>query len=314
MVLWLPVAIVRLTWLLVTRRVEFVLTGDAPMHAVVRPLTRLFRRPTATMILGLDVTFESPLYRRLVVAPLRWAEHVIAISAATRDAAIAAGVAPERISVIRLGVDAPNVDRERRLSARRRVTEELSVPEGSRLLLTLGRLVRRKGVRWFTEKVLPELPANVHYVVAGDGPERQAVSQAARSAGVLDRVHILGSVDDARREALMAGCDVFVQPNISVPGDMEGFGLVTVEAAMRGTPVLAADLEGIKDAVIPDVTGVLLPSEDAQAWREKLCALLGELDELRAIGARFQEEARDRFGEERMGRELIGCLGLVERS
>jgi phosphatidyl-myo-inositol dimannoside synthase len=310
LVRWMPIALLRLLRAIRRREVELVLTGDALMFAVASPLLRVFRVRHATMIMGLDVTYEHRLYRAVVHPLLRRAERVIAISEATAERAREVGVPDNRLTVLRLGVDAAPSSIADRESLRARLHEQLRLSESDVVLLGLGRLVPRKGASWFTEAVLPQLPGNVHYVVAGDGPEAATVEALARSAGVSDRVHLLGRVDDEQRELLMRGADLFVQPNIAVPGDMEGFGLVTIEAAMRGTPVVAADLEGIKDAVVDGQTGLLLPSGAAQAWVERLSTLLADVPALREVGAAYEQRTRELYGETQMGTALCESLGL----
>lgn len=305
---WVPFAWLRITWMALRGRVDLVLAGDAPMFAVVEPVLRLTRVRRATMILGLDVTHENVLYRRLVLGPLRRAPQVIAISSATRDEAIKAGVPAERTSVLRLGVEAPAMTPEDRRRAREELVRTLHLGPTDVVLVTVGRLVRRKGSRWFVEHVLPDLPATTHYVVAGDGPERSAIAEAADSVGMGERVHFLGVVSDDAREMLMRGCDLFVQPNIPVPGDMEGFGLVTIEAATRGAVVVASDLEGLKDAVVPDESGYLVPAGDDRAWIEAVSQLIGDRDALGDIGWRFRRAATDRYGESAMAAELQEVL------
>ncbi len=307
---WIPRAWFRLAWLVLRGRVEFVLTGDALMYSLVDPLLRLARIRRATMILGLDVTYSQRVYRLLVHSALRRAPQVVAISAATRDAAVTSGVPAARVGVLRLGVEAPAWQPTGRSRARVRVHAELGVTSDAVLLLTLGRLVRRKGSRWFVETVLPGLPGEVHYVVAGDGPERVLIEEAANRSGVADRVHVLGPVNDPLRDDLMAGCDLFVQPNIAVPGDMEGFGLVTIESAMRGTPVVAADLEGLRDAVLPGRTGILLPSEDGAQWIRTLGELVADRDALDSLGESYRLVATDLYSEKAMGAELCRMVGL----
>ena len=129
-----------------------------------------------------------------------------------------------------------------------------------------------------------------------------------RELGLDERVHLLGAVDDADRERLLRGADVFVQPNIRVPGDMEGFGLVLLEAAMRGTTTVASGIDGIVDAVVDGRTGFLVPPGDAQAWTERISALVSSPSELPGIGARFQQASRALFSEEQMSQELLGLL------
>jgi phosphatidylinositol alpha-1,6-mannosyltransferase len=308
---WLPACLARLTWLGLRREIECVLCGDALMNALCAPLLRALKIPYATMIHGLDVTYENKIYRALVHPPLRSAARVIAVSAATADKAREFGVPADRISVLRLGIEGPCAGPSSRPEARAAIRERLALAEDQVVLLSLGRLVRRKGVRWFTEFVLPKLGEHIHYVVAGEGPEERSIRATADTVGVRARVHLLGRVADDVREELLTGADLFVQPNIPVPGDMEGFGLVTVEAAMRGTPVVAANLEGIPDAVVNRRTGILLPPADAAAWVSTLTDLIGAPQDLPALGDRFRTCATELYSEDGMGRALWAHLSRL---
>lgn len=303
---WLPGAFARTISLLARRKVDTVLVGDALMYTLLFPVLRAFRVRHATMVMGKDLTFDNKLYRAVVHPLVRRAPHVIAISEATAQSARGFGVPADRVSVVRLGVTAPSVGPRERVEARASIVSEHGLKPDSVLLLTLGRLVRRKGARWLVENVVPSLPADVLYLVAGDGEEMPALRAAVDRLGLADRVLLLGQVSDAERENLMRGADLFVQPNITVPGDMEGFGLVVIEAAMRGTPVVAAALEGILDAVVDGRTGDLLPSGDAPAW----IAALTDLDPaaLVARGAAYQAATQERYGEQEMGRQLSALL------
>lgn len=312
LVRWLPAVVVKVVRLALQGRLGFVLTGDAVMCTVLAPVLRAARVPHATMVMGLDLTFDHPAYRAVVHPVLRRTPCVIAISEATAETARGFGIAADRVQVVRLGVSAPEVGPAAGREARRELGARLGVGEDAVLMLTLGRLVRRKGVRWLVEQVLPQLPPQVHYVVAGDGPEAEPLRSAVAAGGLGGRVHLLGAVDDADRELLLQGADLFVQPNIPVPHDMEGFGLVTIEAGLRGTPVVAAELEGIKDAVADGVTGVLLPPGDAPTWTARLTDLVADPPTLAARGAAFAEAARARYGEEVMGRQLVAALAAAE--
>lgn len=309
LVWWVPLAVLRLVGLVLRGRVESVLLGDALMNAICSPLLKVLRIEHGTMVMGLDVTYQNPAYRRVVHPWLRRSSRVIAISSATADAVIAIGTPADRVSVLRLGVQAPVVTTEDREAARRELARELSLTD-ELIVLTLGRLVRRKGVLWFVSEVLPSLPTNVHHVIAGSGEDRDLIQAAAQAGGVADRIHLPGQVDDPTWERLMRGADLFVQPNVVVPGDMEGFGLVAIEAALRGTPVAAANLEGLADAVVDGETGILLPTGEAQAWIARLNELLTDRDALPALGSRFQAGASVRYSEASMGQSLVELLGL----
>ena len=309
---WLPWALWRMAHLIRVERPDVVLLGDALMNVFATPVLRLHKMPHATMVMGLDVTFDSSVYRKVVVRHLRWAPLIIAISNATASAVRAAGVEEDHLHVLRLSV-APPAHLAPRESARAELRHRYDVPEDAVVLVTIGRLVRRKGVAWFVSQVLPHLDRPVVHLVAGAGPAQDRIERAVRARGLVGRVRLLGRVDDAQRELLLRGADLFVQPNIHVYGDMEGFGLVNVEAAVRDLPVLAADIEGIPDAVFDGRTGWLLPSQDAPAWRERLQKLVVDLPALEAAGAEFGATARELYSPRRYATELHDLLTEVAR-
>lgn len=138
------------------------------------------------------------------------------------------------------------------------------------VLLTAGRLVKRKGHAWFVREVLPKLPANFLYVIAGTGPEFKHIQHAASDAGVADKVVMLGRVSDVDLKILYNTTDAFVQPNIKVVNDFEGFGLVLLEAALCQRLIFASNIEGMTDAIKSGKNGSLLPDQNAAAWIKAL--------------------------------------------
>lgn len=310
---WLPGAYRRVLKALRADQVDRLVVGDALMTALLQPVLRLVpaarRPPLVSMVMGLDLTWGLPGYRTAVRAALRRSQRVCGISSATAAAAVALGVEAARVTVLPLGVDVAEVPIAKRRDARAQLCR--GRPLGTRLVVTVGRLVERKGVAWFVAYVLPQLPAEVHYLVAGTGNHEAAIQAAARTADVADRVHLLGHVDEVTRDQLMAGADLFVQPNVPVAGDLEGFGLVVVEAAGRGTPVVAARLEGVQDAVIDGETGELVAPGDAAAWRDAVRRLLAlPPDELDDLGATRGAATRRVYSRARMAAGLAGALGL----
>lgn len=303
---FLPLALARTAFLLVTGRVRRVLCGDALVHAALRPALRI-RRPWVTvMIHGLDLTYRLPPYRWWVRRALRRADLVVTNSSATRRVALAHCVSADRVRVVNPGISRPSDEPDRR-EAHARLLALLSREEAT-ILVTVGRLVARKGVAWFVERVFPALPEATEYVVLGEGPERRAIADAAARAGVASRVRLLGRVDDEVRDIALRGADLFVMPNIAVEGDMEGFGLVAVEAAAVGTPVVASRIGGIVDAVGESGVDLLCPPSDAEAFRDRISDLLQDPEALRERGRAMRSEVRVRFSSERFANELLGCL------
>ena len=306
---WLPMSLIRLTVGLARKKSDFVLCGDALMLAVATPLLRVFNVEYATMVMGLDVTHANRLYQRLIRSPLRKCPQIIAISQATAEATLALSVPKDRVSVVRLGVSPP-VNRDEEALPRQRLLRQFDLPEGAFVIATLGRLVRRKGISWFTDNVMPFLPSQAHLLVAGTGPEEDEIRRIVGAHGLEGQVHLLGMVSELDKDRIMSQADIFIQPNIRVPGDMEGFGLVTVEAAMRGSLVLASALEGILDAVLDGETGILIDPEDHQEWIARITALTQNPADCSALAAAYSSAARREYSLEEMGRQIYQELGF----
>lgn len=254
---------------------------------VLAPLARIARAhgiPSVVTIHGLDVTHAQPVYRAWRKRFLPDLDAYVCISRAARDAAVAGGVPAERTHVIGIGIEP--------------VAAGTGEREDERLLF-VGRLVRRKGLAWFVRKVLPPLAKRrpgVRLVIIGEGPEREDVTAAADATGIGDRLHWLGAVDDQVKHSEFARAAICVMPNIAIPGDLEGYGIVALEAAAAGCPLLAADLEGLRDAVIDGETGRLVPSGDAAAWQAAIDAWLDDGASRHAAGVRAGNVVRAQRG------------------
>lgn len=266
-------------WQLLRGGVDVIHIQDGLLAPAGWLLSRLSGKPYAVVLHGLDVTYGNPLYKTFVLPAIRRADRLFCISQATADEAVKRGAAESKITVIPLAVREP---------ARAGDPKLLDLPSSGPTLITVGRLVKRKGVAWFIEEVLPDLvkqyPSLV-YLVVGDGQDRANVEAAIKRAGLDKNVRLMGRVSDELREAAYARAEVFVMPNVPVPGNMEGFGLVLLEASARGLPVVASDIEGIKDAVSDGQNGVLVPARDAKAFAAQLGRFLRDASLARKFGA-----------------------------
>jgi glycosyltransferase involved in cell wall biosynthesis len=283
LVWFLPYVIARLAF--TAHRYDVVHLGDALLSGAGFVPRVIHRRKLAISVHGLDLTFPLRLYQLYLRLFLR-GDAFIANSESTRRLAEARGL--RRVTAISIGV----AERYFEVSKASHRDDELENKRSGRVaLVTVGRLVRRKGVAWFVRHVLPKLQ-DVLYVVIGVGPERDAILRAAAEVGRSEDVWLVGGVTDARLLDLMGGCDVFVMPNIAVPGDVEGFGIVAIEAAASGLPVVAARLEGIPDAVSDGDNGYLLPSEDAAAFASVIARLVENAAERSEGGERGRAYTR----------------------
>ena len=238
--------------------------------AVLSPLIpgiRLFSNARISLTVnGLDVAYRPLGYQKVIPFFLKKADRVIAISEYTRSQCAARGISSEHLTVIPVGIDtsriegcAPGVKAD--------TASRYGIDVGrKKILLTVGRLVRRKGHAWFISQVLSKLPSDYVYVIAGSGPEKEHLASLARGLDMGSRVKLIGSVSDEERDSLYELAHLFVIPNITVPGDQEGFGIVALEAGLRGLTVIASDIEGLRDAVVEGETGSLIREQDPRAF------------------------------------------------
>lgn len=277
-------------WLAVTRRFAAVHAGRAlPEGLVAWLVARLTRRRVVIYAHGEELTGwgRGNKYRAMCFA-LRHADCVVANSEFTRQALIAMGVAAPRISIIHPGVDTASF---RPGLPAQDLRARLNLAPGAKLLLSVGRLQRRKGF----DMVIRCLPAlldeglDVHYAIVGIGEDRSYLTRLADECGVAGRVHLLGHVPSGDLPRWYNACDLFVLPNRDIAGDTEGFGIVFVEAAACGKMAVAGLAGGTGSAVLDGVTGARVDGES--------------LDQLTAILARVLRDDKQR--------ESCGSAGLA---
>jgi phosphatidylinositol alpha-1,6-mannosyltransferase len=265
--LFMAQAIVEIRGMASRGEIDAVLFSSMVTGALAVPLKGHLRKHgviTAAIANGLDATTPTWPYPQFVRKVFDSLDLVLPISNATADACYSRGLAPAKCSVVLLGV---RLDRFQPPASRRASRAEMlgrfGIATAPRLILcSVGRLVRRKGVAWFVDAVMPALPADVLFLIAGEGSERARIETAIARHGLAERVRLLGAISDESLEKLYQGADLFVMPNVVVPGDMEGFGLVMVEAGLCGLPVIASNLEGIADVVTEGQNGHLVATGD----------------------------------------------------
>jgi phosphatidylinositol alpha-1,6-mannosyltransferase len=270
-------------WQLLKGGVDIIHVQDGVLAPLGYLLSRLSDKPYTVVLHGLDITYASRLYKLYALPAIRRADHVFCISQIAADEAKRRGVDEAKLQVIPLAV----ADDLYGKSDRGELIKQLSLPDDTKVLLTVGRLVKRKGVAWFITNVLPglvEQHPQLVYLVVGEGVERGNIEAAVAHAGLEANVRLLGLINGNLYEAVYNGADAFVMPNITVPGDVEGFGLVLLEASVCALPVVAADTEGIKDAVTNDQNGVLVSVGDVGAFRREIGRFLDDADYAKRFG------------------------------
>ena len=255
-------------------------------------LQRWFGLPFVVYAYGNEILeAERSLWEKPRAALWR-ADAVIAVSRYTGEMLERLGVESDRIAIVHPGCDA---DHFRPRAPDRALWDRLlgGRPAG-RVILTVGTLVARKG----QDSVIRALPAlrervgDVTYVIVGLGPYQPELERLASALGVREHVVFAGRVPDRSLPEYYSRCDVFVMPSRDQhdTSDVEGFGMVYLEANACGRPVVGGASGGIADAVVDGVTGFLVEPHDGVGLVDVLARLLSDP----ALAERLGRAGRDR--------------------
>jgi phosphatidylinositol alpha-1,6-mannosyltransferase len=282
------------------KKIDVVLFSSMVTAALAPALRgRVQGAAMAAVAVGRDVTLPVRPYQAWVPRVLNELDLVFPISRAAERECLARGLAAENSCVVPVGIDtsrlAPPGDRK----AARRALESAAgeqLPADALLLCGVGRHVERKGFHWFVDQVMPRLPADVCFWLAGEGPMTGMVRATVAERGLAERVRLLGRVSDETLALLYRGSDLFVMPNIPVAGDIEGFGIVMLEAGLSGLPTVAAALDGIPDVIQDGQNGELVPAGDAAAFAGAIMGYAGNRSRLAALSQRTAQYVAGTFG------------------
>ncbi len=227
--------------------------------------------PMVTLNHGHDVIWNFWPYQKLVPKIFKSLDGVISVSRSTRQASLARGLQPSKGIVLPNGIAIDSRRPFSKSSSRTFIEKEFNLDLTDKfLLLSVGRLVKRKGHAWFIQEVLPLIQSNVVYVLVGDGSEAENIRQLKQQSSEGNRIILAGKVSNRLLQDAYDAADLYIMPNIPVPGDMEGFGVVILEANEARTPAIASALEGIQDVVRNGVNGYTVDPLDPQTFAEAI--------------------------------------------
>ena len=236
---------------------------------------------------------------------LRGASALLANSFNTARELDALAVPKDKVHVVHPGVDA-----ERFVpSGRAREIHARHAGPGDVLMVTVGRLQRRKGHDLAIEALARGGAAleRVRYLIVGDGDERARLEQLAVEHGVGDRVMFTGAVSGDLLPDYYGAGDVFVHPNRIDGNDTEGFGIVFLEAAAAGLPTIGGASGGVPEALEKDVTGLLVSGTDPDELAAAIGTLASSTELRRRMGDAGRDRVRQRFTWERAA-EKVGAI------
>jgi phosphatidylinositol alpha-1,6-mannosyltransferase len=189
---------------------------------------------------------------------------------------------------------APGIDTEHFSPAKKspRIRRELGL-EDKKVIVSVGRLVHRKGQDFLID-ALPIIALKipkVHLLLVGEGPYRSELEKRANSLGVRERITFIGRVQYAELPEYICAGDIFAMPSRSrLAGlEVEGLGIVYLEASSCGLPVIGGDSGGAPDAVLEGETGFSVDGKSSTAIAEAAIHLLGNPEYAAKLGAQGRE-------------------------
>ncbi len=245
-----------------------------PEGLVAWIMARLLRKPLVVYCHGEELsTWGRGRKFRTMLWVYRHADANIANSEYTLEEMVKLGVRRETITLIYPGVD---TERFRPGLPCEDLKQSIGLQAGQHLILSVGRLVRRKGFDQVI-RAIPELVKqgiDAHYALIGIGEDWDYLSDLAKELGVSERLHLLGHVSPEDLPRWYNASDVFVMANREINGDTEGFGMVFLEAAACGKPAIAGDAGGTGAAVVDGETGFRVDGNCVAAVSTALLAVL----------------------------------------
>jgi len=329
----LPFFLFRLFWQLpfLLPKYDLILFGDGVL-APVGEFFQLFykRQKFVSVIHGLDITyaqqktFFGKLYRFFNIPALKNLDKLIMVGNHTIEEAVKAGIPRKKCVFIPNGVNIKKVyqpssrqDLENLLA--KKTGKDATYFQNKKILLRAGRFVPHKGLHWFIKEVMPLLPTNYILVGAGghnpkaigDKENYTLCQKYIREKNLADRVVLFPNIPQKEMNILFNTVDLYISPNIEIPGSMEGFGLNVLEAVVCERPVISADLQGLKDAIKNGVNGFLVKAEDVSAWKNKIEEVLSPTFDKQPFVKKAKEYTLDNFTWERIGEKYLDTLQQV---
>ncbi len=228
-------------------------------------LGKIFRIPNVLSLHGGDIydpskkmsPHKSPFFSRVVRFILNCADRIVAQSSNTRDNTIRYYAPKKEIEIIPLAFHPPVLPRITR--------KKLGIADTDFILVTIGRLIKRKAIDVMIEALLEADDANIKLMIMGDGPEREYLESLVKRMKLQKRVTFLGFVSDQDKYNYLSTADLFISTSLH-----EGFGIVFMEAMHCGLPIVCSDVGGQVDFLRDEENALLVPVGDARRCAESV--------------------------------------------
>lgn len=283
-----------------------------PNGVVAALVAQLYEIPLVLSLHGSDifVAQRRPLFGALARWTFQRATAVTACGPDLHEAALALGASRTTTEVVPWGADPVVFGQPQELAP---VRQELGLLPSQPVLLSLGRLVRKKGVEYLV-RAMPILLAehpDLRCIIAGDGPEREPLQRLAGELGVRDQIYFVGNVRWDRVLQYFQLATLFVVPSIyDDNGNADAMPTTLLEAMAAGRPIVATDVNGIPLVVEDGKTGRIVPERDAGQLAKAIQELLSDPVRCREYGAAARRRVEAELNWHAVARKLEGFYRL----
>ena len=287
-------------------RIEKILVAHRANYAhLASGANTLFKIPYDIIAYGGEILLSGR--RKPIKKNFKRAQKVITISNFTKERLIEIGIPEKKIVVIHPGVDPTKFNPELSPSE---IRKRFNL-ENKRVILTVSRLVKRKGhhnVLKALPQVLEKVP-NLVYLIVGKGEEEKTLRKTARDLKLEERVVFAGGIVE-ELPPYYAACDLFIMPSYEIKekGDVEGFGIVFLEANACGKPVIGGRSGGVPDAVIDGETGLLVDPLSINQIAQALIKLLTNPEYSQKLGKKGRERVEKELNWQKVAEKIRGVI------
>lgn len=232
---------------------------------------------------GLDIIAGSVIYQNVFIPLIKKSDLILVNSNHSKKLAMSVGINSNKINILSPGTALPCMENRAQLEAGFRQKYNLG---GNPLLLMVGRLTPRKGIQEFIIKIMSNLLAEYPHlnllIVGGESLESikkysgisNKLHQLIESMGMQQNIRLLGGLSDETLSAAFFSASALIFPVLEIKNDVEGFGMVAIEAAAHGLPSVGFSVGGVPDAIGHGKSGWLVPSGEYENMEQKIKTIL----------------------------------------
>jgi phosphatidylinositol alpha-1,6-mannosyltransferase len=258
--------------LAIQERPNLILAGSGSAAIAALLAGKIAGAKVMVYLHGLDIIYPNPIYQLCFLPAIRRCDGILVNSSHTKNLAVQKIINVDKVTILNPGVTLPDPSI---LSADSNLfKQKYGIAQNKRILLSVGRLTERKGLPEFIRFSMPDIIAeypDCMLVIIGTEPNfavsKQTgtiarIKQTAQQCHLEDCILLLGQVSDEDLANAYVSSDILIFPVLDLPGDVEGFGMVAVEAAAHGLPTAAFAVGGVTDAIDHNKSGWLVNSGD----------------------------------------------------